>query len=59
DALGNSQESDTVAVTIKVLPAKTGTIAGIPSTILVAAIILVVIAAGIGYLAYRRKKSLQ
>lgn len=59
DALGNSQASDTVAVTMQVLPAKTGSIAGIPTTILVAAIILIVIAGGIGYLAYRRKKSLQ
>lgn len=55
DALGNSQESDTVPVTVQVLPAKTGTIAGVPTTILVAALILVVIAAGIGYMAYLRK----
>ena len=59
DALGNSQASDTVAVTMQVLPAKTGSIAGIPTTILVAAIILLVIAGGIGYLAYQRKQSLQ
>lgn len=59
DVLGNSQESNTVPVTVQVLPAKSGTIAGIPTTILVAAIILVVIAAGIGYLAYQRKKRLQ
>lgn len=55
DALGTSQESDTVPVTVQVLPAKTGTIAGIPTTILIAALILMVIAAGIGYMAYLRK----
>ncbi|MDD5142541.1 S-layer protein [Methanoregula sp.] len=55
DALGNSLESDTVPVTVQVLPAKAGTIAGIPTTILVAGLILVVLAAGIGYMAYLRK----
>ena len=55
DALGNSMESDTVPVTVQVLPAKAGTIAGIPTTILVAGLILVVLAAGIGYMAYLRK----
>jgi len=55
DALGNSMESDTVPVTVQVLPAKAGTIAGIPMTILVAGLILVVLAAGIGYMAYLRK----
>ncbi|MDD1690232.1 MAG: S-layer protein [Methanoregula sp.] len=59
DALGNSQESDTVAVTIQVLPARADTIAGIPTTVIIAGIILVVIAAGIGLFAYRRKKSPQ
>jgi hypothetical protein len=59
DSFGNSQASDTVPVTMQVLPAKTGTIAGIPTTILVAAIILIVIAGGLGYLAYQRKKNLQ
>lgn len=55
DALGNSIESDTVPVTVQALPAKAGTIAGIPTTILVAGLILVVLAAGIGYMAYLRK----
>lgn len=59
DALDNSQESDTVAVTLQVLPAKQGTIAGLPVSTITAVIILVVIAAGIGLLAYRRKKSMQ
>jgi hypothetical protein len=55
DALGNSQESDTVPVMVQILPARAGTIAGIPVTILVAALIVIVIAAGIGYMAYMRK----
>jgi hypothetical protein len=59
DALGNSQESDTISVTIQILPAKTGTVAGIPTSTLIAGIILVVIAAGIVLLAYQRRKKMQ
>ena len=59
DALGNSQESDTIAVTLQVLPAKQDTIAGLPISTIVIGIILVVIVAGIGLYAYRRKKSMQ
>jgi hypothetical protein len=59
DALGNSQESDTVTVNLQVLPAKSGTIAGLPTGAVIAAIILVIIAAGIGLIAYRRKTRLQ
>ena len=59
DALDTSQESDTVPVTVQVLPAKQSTIAGIPVSTIAAGIILVVIAAGAGLLAYRRKKSMQ
>jgi hypothetical protein len=58
DALGNSQESDTISVTIQILPAKTGTVAGLPLGTVVAGIILVVIAAGIVLLAYQRRKKL-
>jgi hypothetical protein len=58
DALGNSQESDTVPVNLQILPAKTGTVAGLPVTIVVAGIILVIIAAGIVLLANRRRKKL-
>ncbi|MGA2120733.1 MAG: S-layer protein [Methanoregula sp.] len=59
DALGNSQESDTITVNLQILPAKTGTVAGLPLGTVVAAIILVVIAAGIVLLAYQRRKKLQ
>jgi LPXTG-motif cell wall-anchored protein len=58
DALGNSQESDTVAIPMKVTLAKTGSVAGIPTTIL-AIIVLGVIAVGIGLFLYRRRKSMQ
>ena len=58
DALGNSQESDTISVNIQILPAKTGTVAGLPLGTVVAGIILVVIAAGIVLLAYQRRKKL-
>jgi hypothetical protein len=55
DALDNSQESDTIDVKIQVLPAG----AGFSPGIVVAGIILIVIAAGVGLLAYQRRKKLQ
>lgn len=56
DSFGNSQESDTIGVTLQVLPAKPGNVAGIPILIIAAGIILVIIAAGIGLLAHRGRK---
>jgi hypothetical protein len=55
DVLDNSQESDTIGVKIQVLPAG----AGLSSGTIVAGIILIAIAAGIGLLAYQRRKKLQ
>ncbi|MDD1686770.1 S-layer protein [Methanoregula sp.] len=59
DVLGNSQESDTIPVTIQILPAKGDSIAGLPISTIVVGIIIVGIIAGIGLFAYRRKKSMQ
>jgi hypothetical protein len=59
DALGNSQESDTISVTIQVLPAKAGTVAGIPIALLIPGIIIVILVAGLGYWIYRGRKRLQ
>jgi hypothetical protein len=59
DALGNSQESDTIPVAIKVLPAKTGTVAGIPTTILIPGIIFVLLVTVIGLWISRGRKRLQ
>jgi hypothetical protein len=59
DALGNSQKSDTIPVAIKVLPAKTGTVAGIPIFILIPGIILVILVACIGFWISRGRKRLQ
>lgn len=53
DALGNSQESDTITVNMKILPARSG------NGVLIAGIVLVVIAAGIALLAYQRRKRMQ
>ncbi|MDD4136645.1 MAG: S-layer protein [Methanoregula sp.] len=58
DALGNSQESDTVMVNIQILPAKADTLAGLP-IVVVAGLIIVVIAAGIALYVYQRRKRLQ
>ncbi len=58
DALGNSQESDTIPVSIQVLPAKGSAVAGIPVTLLAGGILLVIIAAGV-LLYYQRKKRMQ
>lgn len=55
DTFGNSQESETIGVTLQILPANTGTVAGIPILTVAIGIILVVIAAGIGLLAYQRR----
>jgi len=55
DALGNSQESHTIAVDIQVLPASSG----LSFSTVVAGIILVVIAAVIVLLAYQRRKKAQ
>lgn len=57
DTFGNSQESDTIGVTLQILPAQTGSIAGISILTVVIGIIIVVIASGIGLLAYQRRKS--
>ena len=59
DALGNSQESDTTIVNIQILPARAGTVAGLPVAVVVAGLILVIVAAGIVLLANRRRKRLQ
>jgi hypothetical protein len=59
DAMGNSQESDTVSVTVTILPAQAGTIAGLPAGTVAAVIVVLVIAAAIGLFAYRRRKSMQ
>lgn len=59
DALGNSQKSDTVPVTVQVTPAKTGSIAGIPVTTLIPGIIVVIIVAAIGFWLSRTRKRSQ
>lgn len=59
DALGNSQESDTISVNVTVTPGTAATIGGLPAGAVYAGIILVVIAAAIALLVYRRRKSQQ
>jgi hypothetical protein len=59
DAFGNSQESDTIVVTIQVLPAKTGMVAGLPVSVVIPGIALVIIAALIGLRIYRERKRLK
>lgn len=56
DSLGNSQESDTVEVTVQIVPAKTGTILGIPVIMAVVAVILAAIIIGLGIYFTRQKK---
>jgi len=58
DALATSQESDTIEVNVQILPAKAGTILGIPVTT-AAAVLIIAIIAGVGYYLYRQKKSQQ
>lgn len=60
DALGNSQESDTVDVMVQITPAASrGTILGIPVATAAVAVLLAVIIAGLGIYLYRQKKSMQ
>lgn len=59
DAFGNSLESDTIDVTIQVLPAKTGMVAGLPVSVVIPGIALVIIAALIGLRIYRERTRLQ
>lgn len=59
DSFGNSQESDTIGVTLQILPAPAGSIAGIPILPVAAVVILVIIATGTGLLAYQRRKRRQ
>lgn len=59
DAMANSQESDTIEVTVTVLPAKAGMVMGISLTTIVVAVILAAIIAGLGLYGYQRKKRMQ
>jgi hypothetical protein len=58
DALGSSLESDTIDLTIQVLPAKTGTVAGLPVSVIIPGSILMIIAAVIGLRIYRDRTRL-
>ncbi|WAC04140.1 MAG: S-layer protein [Methanoregula sp.] len=59
DALGNSQISDMVTVTVQVVPAPSGTVAGLPVPLFATGIIIIVIAAGTVVLAGRYRKGKQ
>ncbi len=59
DPFGNSQESDSIGVTLRILPAEIMTVAGIPIAGIAILVILAVIAAGIGRSVYRRRKKMR
>ncbi len=59
DSFGNSQESDSIGVPLRILPAETVTVAGIPVTVPAMIVILAGIAAGIGLSVYRRRKRMR
>jgi hypothetical protein len=56
DSFGNSQESDSIRVTLQILPAESMTVAGVPVAGIAILVILAAAAAGIGLFAYRRRK---
>jgi hypothetical protein len=59
DSFGNSLESDTIDVTIRVIPAETGRVAGLPLSVVISGIALVIIGAVIGLRIYRDRTRLR
>ncbi len=59
DVLDTSQESDTISVAIEITPAKSASIAGLPLTVFIPVVILVIITGIIGLRFYRDRKRLQ
>jgi hypothetical protein len=59
DALGNSQESDTIEVPVQLVAGQAGTVMGIPITTAAVAVLIIAIIAVAGIYLYRQKKSAQ
>jgi len=59
DALGNSQESDTIEVPVQLVAGQAGTVMGIPITTAAVAVLIIAIIAVAGIYLYQQKKSAQ